>query len=649
MSAHTSARPFPLVRTLGASVLSALFVSPVLAAPAADGGPFSTQDREDLVAAIRQCDPAGRRRINERFDAIIDELRAIVVGDREGAAEADRGKKSKERKKKGERARGPEIGASLGTRLASTAAAWQLSRLSADLSPKEGTAFWTALENSPNFAHTLALTVDPASDKVSGVWEIATELVAADTARVESLPELAAAICVVHDDGNFSLRVNENRGVSAGAKPVWNWFSTHAGEMRFGMQLAPELLAFVVDLPAGIDEAQWAFQKFRGASDIGPLYQEIEYDFESLQGKEKKSNVAGWNLPNILKHGGICADQAYFTTTVGKALGIPAVYTSGQDASVGHAWAGFVKVVNKVPGWEVSGRYDSYRGVTGIFRHPQSGKDQNDAMLAMLVAWGTEPAADRVASADLRIADERIQARIAAAQRADAPPEDRLSAEDVAALNEVSEALVYASLQRCPTDVRSWERLKQLGKRSGLDRAEMERWFGRITDLCGAKYPEMVLDVSMPLIKSLKEPSEQHKLWTSLADYLSKRADLASQAMIADGEMWESNSQDAKAADAYDSILKRYPDAGPPTEQALAKLAEMFRRRGDNRRLLALYESVFSRMTPPKEMASLFGRSSSWFRVGTAYADVLRTMGRGADAKRVNDRLLAVVGQDRKK
>ena len=630
----------------------------LLASPAFSQGvdPFLPIDREELVAGIRQCDAAARRRIGGRFDDLIDEIRASVIATaatpRDGDPKDDaKGKKSdrkggSSRAKKGER-RGAAIDAEIANRLASVSAAWQISRLAGGLSPKEGIAFWNALEQSPMFTHTLAFAVDPDHDRTSGVWQRAIELVTADAGLVDKYPNLAAAIAVVHDQGDFVIRVNENRGVSPPAQQVWDWFTSHAGSMRFGVDLAPELLTLVVDLPAGIDEVGWAYKSFQGTQDIGALYQEIEYDSDSLAGKPKKSNVAGWNLLSIFKHGGICADQAYFTTTVAKSLGIPAMYTTGQDASAGHAWAGLVELKGRDPIWQVSGRYDSYRGVTGLYRDPQTGVTRNDANLAMLVQWGLEPREERIASSMLRVADERIQSRIFEAKKPNVADEDKLTDEEIESLNDLSEAMIYAALLRCPTDVRAWERLKELGKRRGLDRAELEVWFARITDLCGENYPEMVLDVSAPLIASVPELEDKHRLWTSLADYLSKRADLAGAAMILDGAMWEKASNDAMAAKSYEAILKRYPDSGPPTERALEKLGAMLERRGEGRRLLTLYESVFSKMSPPKEMANLLGTSSSWYRVGVKYASLLTSAGKKADAQRVTTRLKGVTGGDR--
>lgn len=82
--------------------------------------------------------------------------------------------------------------------------------------------------------------------------------------------------------------------------------------MFFGVRNVPaELLAWVVDTTAAIEEMQWALAKYRGDPAVGSRFFDIEYDYAAFKtGATKKVTEAGFNLPNILKHGGVCADQA---------------------------------------------------------------------------------------------------------------------------------------------------------------------------------------------------------------------------------------------------------------------------------------------------------------------------------------------------
>lgn len=149
-----------------------------------------------------------------------------------------------------------------------------------------------------------------------------------------------------------------------------------------------------------------------------------------------------------------------------------------------------------------------------------------------------------------------------------------------------------------------------LGASGGLTLGEMELWFARITDLCGANYRDGV-GVSAPLIGSLKEVP------TSTGSGYARRFPCrlgghSAEALIADGPDVGAAWRRRRAAHAYDLSSAFIRTLGPPTEAALKKLASMFRRAAIGV-ACGLYESVFSRilMRRQKEMANLFGRHSS--------------------------------------
>jgi len=77
-----------------------------------------------------------------------------------------------------------------------------------------------------------------------------------------------------------------------------------------------------------------------------------------------------------LAEGGICADQSYFATEVGKARGVPTLYFHGADNDSWHAWFGFLDGAQH---WQVNaGRYGEQRFVTGFARDPQTWRELSD-------------------------------------------------------------------------------------------------------------------------------------------------------------------------------------------------------------------------------------------------------------------------------
>ncbi len=588
-------------------------------------GPFWPEDAANLRSLFAEGDASAAGRITDRLDAVIER----VLSGNAGAAPDDESKpKSRSRKS---RLATDAPSKDLESELGSAATAWRLAMLGRGLERSKAATLWAGLEDAPAFAQALATSYVPEADKAGNVCDLAIGVMGRKPEQAAKHPELAAAICLVFDDPKLGFRVNEHSVHPPGADLVWRYYTTNAKAMRFGVDIAPELLAFVVDVPASADEIAWAFKNYLKIPRVGALYPKVPYDYDVLAGKPKKSNAAGWNLPNILQYGGICADQAYFTVTVAKAIGVPAVYTVGDNNSSGHAWAGFVHTDGKHPYWDTEGRYDSYRGVLGQITDPQTGRRVPDAVMPMLVEWGLEPRQDRLRSAVLRIVDDRLEDR---SKEKDA---------DAASLAAARERVLRDALRACPTDVRAWFAVRDLGASRGLDRAGMQAWFADICTLCGAHYPEMVFEVASPMIAGVASGEEQHALWLSLADYLAgspaNRGDLAARALVRDGAMWEAAKEPEKAGQAYEAVIRNFPDTGPPVRTALTRAAAILASQRDDERLLALYATAFGRMTPPKDMPGIFGRESTWFQVGKAYVDLLQRAGRGGDAAALDQRL----------
>ncbi len=129
-------------------------------------------------------------------------------------------------------------------------------------------------------------------------------------------------------------------------------------------------LKFVVDAP--LKKSEFAFIRENpqlAHLDPQKAFESIAYD----QGRVVK-NIYDWPwgeylLADIKLHGGICVDQAYYASVVGKALGMPTIFFSGQGKDGGHAWVGYLKG----PGhWELSvARYASQNYATGEGLNPQ--------------------------------------------------------------------------------------------------------------------------------------------------------------------------------------------------------------------------------------------------------------------------------------
>jgi hypothetical protein len=125
-------------------------------------------------------------------------------------------------------------------------------------------------------------------------------------------------------------------------------------------------------------------------------YSHFDQSFFSIKYDDSRNKQSGfvyqWPFPTYLladieKNGGICVDQAYYATILGKGLGIPTLYFSGEGASGGHAWFGYLTRSGR---WELDcGRYAEQNYPRGFARDPQTWRRIDDTVLTNLFKNGS--------------------------------------------------------------------------------------------------------------------------------------------------------------------------------------------------------------------------------------------------------------------
>jgi hypothetical protein len=346
--------------------------------------------------------------------------------------------------------------------------------------------------------------------------------------------------------------------------------------------------------------------------------------------------VAGWSIPNILRHGGVCADQAYFAMTVGKSIGVPTTYTVGASGEVSHAWVGFLQTDGRRAWWNFdTGRYEAYRGVRGNVRDPQIRRTIPDSSISLLADFVSAPRADREAAAALTDAAARLRRleRDGAALGAEPlEPDDRPRRRPTV---EDQLRLIELGLADCPGYAGGWFAVRDLAAEGRLTLKQKQRWARVLDRLCGRRYPDFSLAILAPMIATVDDPKEQNALWNAAFRGFRDRADLAAAVRMAQAELWLEQGRAERAGECYEDVINRYADAGPFILAALDGAESILRDKGDGRRLLRLYDSAWRSITPPKNMAGVFARQSNWFRVGVRYADRLQEAGMVEEARGV--------------
>jgi len=248
-----------------------------------------------------------------------------------------------------------------------------------------------ALLGNPALSEEFFLLLSPV-DNASEVLAILQKIYRQDPALFGNYPSLAIAIAVVYDVPPSPLWPHGQ--VSATALPrqfpapeqVFGYFARldrMNGTAQRLNRLPAEELKFLVDIVAPFGELDWARKNVPpGLADLGKAYEMIKYRKDRLAANEYLWPGGPYTLPAVLQQGGICVDQAYFASTVGKAKGIPTILFRGAGLDGRHAWFGYLDANQK---WQLDcGRFAEQKFVVGLAFDPQTWGNINDHELLFI-------------------------------------------------------------------------------------------------------------------------------------------------------------------------------------------------------------------------------------------------------------------------
>jgi len=157
--------------------------------------------------------------------------------------------------------------------------------------------------------------------------------------------------------------------------------SFKAGKLLYDpRKLAVQDLVFAVDSPLELEELEFAQTlPLKKASDLNKLFQQVTYDKTRIpSGNAMWPEHEIYRLRSIAQKGGICADQAYLVSAVGKSRGIPSIIFLGMGRSGDHAWVGYLKDQHS---WNLVARYKSQHYPIGQSYNPQTRRRLSEADL----------------------------------------------------------------------------------------------------------------------------------------------------------------------------------------------------------------------------------------------------------------------------
>lgn len=469
--------------------------------------------------------------------------------------------------------------------------------------------WWAYLTNGDGPGRTLAFALAD-GDEPGGVLRVLGELRRRfGDEKVARYPALVTALCVVHDgEEPFSRRVNENRATSPGPAALFEYYTSNERQMLFGVRsVPPELLMFVVDAAASIDELAWALDKHRGDRAVGQRFFDISYDHEHARsGRPKQVTEKGFSVQNIARYGGVCADQCHYAVTVGKAIGVPTAYVTGRGGEVGHAWVGYLEAKGRGASWNFDvGRYEEYQGVRGDLLDPQTKKTIGDDELGLLAKLTTVSERQRFAAAAWIDAAQALKAGVQPAD-VDQPRRGRERSGREGVLD-----LAELALRQNPADRRGWALVRQAVTDPAMTRGERVRWSQVIIRLCedaGAEH--FMVGMLEPMIASMDNPLDRIAAWERVLEHVKTKKDLRARIRMTQAADAIDRGDKHGAYLAYQDVIDTSLNDTRLSRYAVAGAVKMLEDAGKHREAAELLGGVLRRVERPGAAAAFSGSSN---------------------------------------
>ncbi len=483
--------------------------------------------------------------------------------------------------------------------------------LAASAPPGKRAETYTWLATNEDLATTIAFTLTEADDPALALKTLNTLRDKFSDQKLATYRTLTAALCVVHDRPTpFTRSINENRATSPGPAPLFDYFTRNERQMLFGLRaLPPELLVFVVDAAASINELNWALNRFAGDRAIGKHFFDIRYDYNHYRNRTpKKVTLEGFTLQNIAQYGGVCADQAHYAVTAGKAIGVPTAYVVGKGGELSHAWVGYLEGRGTRADWNFDeGRYREYRGVRGTLLDPQSGVWIADDQLGLLSRLSSVSENNRLFSVAILDAAESLSDGIE-------PPEGyplkgqsrqpRVGREGVLDLAELA-------LRANPANRRGWELVRVAVADPAMSMRERIEWSGVIMRLCeeaGAEH--FMVSLLEPMIESIDDPRERIRIWERVLSSVKTKKDLRARIRMIQAEDARDADDRHSAYLAYKDVLDRYLNDTRESQAALTEAIQMLAEADAHDESARLFADVLRRVDRPTSAAAFSGQSN---------------------------------------
>ncbi len=423
----------------------------------------------------------------------------------------------------------------------------------------------TWMNEHPEQKEILFTAIDQQFDDPQNALRVIAELQKKFPKQILEYWNLAVAIAVTWDqpayiyDIKYHLRQTKSNDPGEHTNAVGNfeYFINHEKILKnYGKYLPWEYLVHVVNHKTPTDQRNWALNSYAPKRVMfGKCYKDVPYDYTLLNSKGKQSKMSGlsYTLQNLNTVGGVCAQQADFAARVGKSIGVPSEYVTGENAFGGHhAWVMWVEVKSATKNriafsLESHGRYRGDKYYVGNLRDPQTGHRITDRQMELrLYTVGDNTTAKR--QAELLMDSFEVLAR-----------KKSMTADD-------KFKFLQQVVDLCPGNELAWQGIAEMVSEPEIKskgRSKMSRVLNKFFRTF-AKMPDFTWTIFDQLVAYENDPKRKMKLYSQLVKVYqtSKRPDLACKAQIVLSKIQVANGKNHDAIEGLAKSILLFTDDG---------------------------------------------------------------------------------------
>jgi hypothetical protein len=434
-------------------------------------------------------------------------------------------------------------------------------------------------EEHPDIQEELYTAIRPGADNIPRVLGMMNELRKRFPQKIVPYASLAIATAVVWDDerkGVYDYAHDVHATKSKMPDGVANVFANFQylleteNVMQGRILFVPwEFLVYVVNHRTPLAERNWALGNYLNKRVMfGKCYSDVPYDYDMLNSKSAVAKLNGmdYTLPNVRQFGGVCMIQADFAARVGKSLGVPAAYVSGEGAfGESHAWVMWAELKQATASGivftlESHGRYRNDHYYVGHLSDPQTG--------------------ERITDRDMELRLQTVGADTIAKRQTDLVMRAFPMLKEDASLDAAGQlTLLGQVIAYCPGNEEAWLAAARLARESAGDKS-LSKQFGQVLDklfVTFVRVPDFTWKVFDDLAAYPDDAKQRRALYERLIALYetAKRPDLAAEARLKLTDYLVEEKRQGDAIDGLAITIRKFPAEGQFVPKLLDRLEQL--------------------------------------------------------------------------